>query len=339
MRTPQIYDKSLWETSGHWEKYREHMFTFQSENREFGLKPMNCPGHCGALLGRRLQLPRAAAAASPRPACSTATSWPGALHGLLRVRMFSQDDAHIFCTPEQIEDEVLGCLDFGYAIYDRLGLEILVELSTRPENKLGTDEEWDAAEAALAAGARAARARVHGRTRATARSTARRSTCTCSTRSAASWQIGTVQLDFQMPQRFGLRYQGADNAEHTPGDDPPGADRLVRALHRHPDRALRRRVPVLARAGAGARDPGRRDRTASAARALAAKLAPYRVEVDESDETVGKKIRNAEIEKIPFVIVYGDKESDESLAIREHGGGQSTRSLAELRESLATLTP
>ena len=113
----------------------------------------------------------------------------GALHGLLRVRMFSQDDAHIFCTPEQIEAEVLGCLEFGYAIYDKLGLEIKVELSTRPENKLGTDEEWDAAEAALA-GALDARGSSTWSTRATAPSTGRRSTCTCSTRSTAPGRSG-----------------------------------------------------------------------------------------------------------------------------------------------------
>src|SRR4029079_967206 len=149
VRTPQIYDSELWMTSGHWEKYREHMFVFESENREFGLKPMNCPGHAalsadGAYSYRELPLRMAEAGVLHRDELT------GALHGLLRVRMFSQDDAHIFCAPDQIEAEVLGCLEFGYAIYDKLGLESKVELSTRPENKLGTDEEWDAAEAALA---------------------------------------------------------------------------------------------------------------------------------------------------------------------------------------------
>src|SRR3954447_16035643 len=140
VRTPQIYDSELWVTSGHWEKYREHMFTFESENRQFGLKPMNCPGHCalyadGAYSYRELPLRMAEAGVLHRDELT------GALHGLLRVRMFSQDDAHLFCTAEQVEDEVLGCLDFGYAIYDRLGLDIIVELSTRPENKLGTEAE------------------------------------------------------------------------------------------------------------------------------------------------------------------------------------------------------
>src|SRR5262245_33932034 len=149
VRTPQIYDKELWVTSGHWEKYREHMFTYESENRTFGLKPMNCPGHCqiyadGQYSYRELPLRLAEAGVLHRNELS------GALHGLLRVRMFSTDDGHIYCTHEQVEDEVLGCLEFADAVYERLGVEIKVELSTRPENKIGTEAEWDAAEASLA---------------------------------------------------------------------------------------------------------------------------------------------------------------------------------------------
>ena len=336
MRTPQIYDKSLWETSGHWEKYREHMFTFQSENREFGLKPMNCPGHCalyadGAYSYRDLPLRVAEAGVLHRDELA------GALHGLLRVRMFSQDDAHLFCTPEQVEDEVLGCLDFGYAIYDKLGLDIKVELSTRPENKLGTDEEWDAAEAALAQ-ALERQGLEYIVNEGDGAFYGPKIDLHMLDSLGRSWQIGTVQLDFQLPQRFDLRYQGADNAEHTPV-----------MIHRALIGSFERFIGILIEHFAGAfpfwlapvqvrvipvgeshREP---------ARALAAKLEPYRVEVDESDETVGKKIRNAEVEKIPFAIVYGDKESDEALAVREHGGEQSTRSLSDLRRLLATLTP
>jgi threonyl-tRNA synthetase len=251
--------------------------------------------------------------------------------------MFSQDDAHIFCTPEQIEDEVLACLDFGYAIYDLLGLEILVELSTRPQNKLGTDEEWDAAEAALTQ-ALERRGLAYTVNEGDGAFYGPKIDLHMLDSLARSWQLGTVQLDFQMPQRFGLRYQGADNAEHTPV-----------MIHRALIGSFERFIGILIEHFAGAFPfwlapvqirvipVGESHREPSAA--LAAKLAPYRVEVDQSDETVGKKIRNAEIEKIPFVVVYGDKESDESLAVREHGGGQSTLSLAELRDSLATLTP
>ena len=284
------------------------MFTFESENREFGLKPMNCPGHCalysaGAYSYRELPLRVAEAGVLHRDELA------GALHGLLRVRMFSQDDAHIFCTPEQIEDEVLGCLDFGYAIYDLLGLEILVELSTRPENKLGTDEEWDVAEAALAQ-ALERRGLEYTVNEGDGAFYGPKIDLHMLDSLGRSWQIGTVQLDFQMPQRFGLRYQGADNAEHTPV-----------MIHRALIGSFERFIGILIEHFAGAfpfwlapvqlrvipvgeahREP---------ARALAARLAPYRVEVDESDETVGKKIRNAEVEKIPFAIVYGDKESDD----------------------------
>ena len=298
VRTPQLYDKELWVTSGHWEKYREHMFTFHSENHEFGLKPMNCPGHCvlyadGAWSYRELPLRFAEAGVLHRDELA------GALHGLLRVRMFSQDDAHIFCTPEQTEDEVLACLEFGYAIYDRLGLEIEVELSTRPENKLGSDEEWDAAEAALA--------RVLDR---------RGLEYTTNAGDGSfygpkidlhmldslgrSWQIGTVQLDFQLPQRFALRYQGADNAEHTPV-----------MIHRALIGSFERFIGILLEHFAGAFPfwlapvqvriiPVGQDHREAAA-VLAARLGGYRVEIDDSAETVGKRIRNAELQKIPFV--------------------------------------
>jgi threonyl-tRNA synthetase len=335
VRTPQIYDKELWVTSGHWEKYREHMFTFESENREFGLKPMNCPGHCQvytarAISYRELPLRLAEAGVLHRDELT------GALHGLLRVRMFSTDDGHIFCTPAQIEDEVLGCLEFAYAIYDKLGVETKVELSTRPDNKIGTDEEWDVAEDALADALNRAglaysinagdgafygpKIDLHMRDSL-----------------GRMWQLGTVQLDFQMPQRFGLRYQGDDNAEHTPV-----------MIHRAFFGSFERFIGVLLEHFAGAFPfwlapvqvrvipvgLGHH----GAAEDLADRLSAYRVEVDASDETVGKRIRNAEVDKIPFTIVYGDKESDESLAVREHGGDQSTKSLAELLELLATLS-
>ncbi len=214
VRTPQVYDSELWVTSGHWEKYREHMFTFESENRQFGLKPMNCPGHAalyadGQYSYRELPLRMAEAGVLHRNELS------GALHGLLRVRMFSQDDAHIFCAPDQIEAEVLGCLEFGYAIYERLGLEIKVELSTRPENRLGTDEEWDTAEAALAH-ALASMGVEYVVNEGDGAFYGPKIDLHMLDSLDRSWQVGTVQLDFQMPQRFGLRYQGADNAEHTP---------------------------------------------------------------------------------------------------------------------------
>jgi threonyl-tRNA synthetase len=335
VRTPQIYDRELWVTSGHWEKYREHMFVFDSENRQFGLKPMNCPGHCQLYLGgaysyRELPLRMAEAGVLHRDELA------GALHGLLRVRMFSQDDAHIFCTHEQIEDEVRACLEFGYSIYDKLGLEIKVELSTRPDNKIGTDEEWDVAEDALADALNrlglaysinAGDGAFYGP----------KIDLHMLDSLGRGWQLGTVQLDFQMPQRFGLSYQGADNAEHSPV-----------MIHRALIGSFERFIGILIEHFAGAFPfwlapvqvrilPVGLDHR-GAAENLADRLSGYRVEVDASDETVGKRIRNAEVEKIPLTIVYGDKESDDALAVREHGGDQSTKSLAELLELLATLS-
>lgn len=334
VRTPQIYDKELWLTSGHWQKYREHMFTFESEEREFGLKPMNCPGHCalyahGAWSYRDLPLRMAEAGNLHRNELS------GALHGLLRARMFAQDDAHLFCTPEQVEDEVLGCLEFGYAIYDRLGLEITVELSTRPENKLGSDEEWDRAEAALAQAlerkgiaytVNAGDGAFYGP----------KIDLHMLDSLARSWQIGTVQLDFQLPQRFGLRYQGADNAEHAPV-----------MIHRALIGSFERFIGILLEHFGGAfplwlapvqvrvLPVGEAHRAAAGALAGRLRGEGYRVELDEREETLGKRIRDSEIEKVPVVVVFGERESEAALAVRTRGEGQSTLSLVELLARLA----
>src|ERR671936_561014 len=148
IRTPQLYDAELWRTSGHWDKFREDMFTLEVEGRDYGIKPMNCPGHC-VLYGqdahsyRELPLRLAEAGNLHRNELS------GALHGLLRVRHLVQDDAHIFCTPEQIEGEVFGCLDYAFFLYDLFELDMGVELSLRPDNRLGSDDDWDRAEEAL----------------------------------------------------------------------------------------------------------------------------------------------------------------------------------------------
>jgi threonyl-tRNA synthetase len=298
-----------------------------------GLKPMNCPGHCvlyGASAWSYRDLPVRMAEAGVLHRDELA----GALHGLLRVRMFSQDDGHLFCTPDQIEEEVIGCLDFGYAIYDRLGLEIKVELSTRPENKLGSDEEWDVAESALV-NALERRGLAYVVNEGDGAFYGPKIDLHMLDSLGRSWQLGTVQLDFQMPQRFDLHYQGADNAEHTPVMIHRALigsfERFIGILLEHFAGALPFWLaPVQVRVlpvGEGHHEP---------ARALAAQL-PYRVEVDTSDETVGKKIRNAELEKVPFVVVYGDKESDAALAVRERGGAQSTMSLGELHEYLGSL--
>jgi threonyl-tRNA synthetase len=335
VKTPLMYDVDTWKTSGHWEKFKDDMFLVPyGEDRTLGLKPMNCPGHMllfGSALRSYRDLPLRYAEASTLHRNERA----GTLHGLLRVQHVTQDDAHLFVTPEQIEDEIFGALDFAASLYDLFGLEARFELSTRPENKLGTDEEWDFTEAAL----RSALER-------------RQIEYTVNEGDGAfygpkidlhmtdvlgrSWQMGTIQLDSQMPARFGLTYMGADNEEHTPY-----------VVHRALFGSLERFIGILIEHYAGAFPfwlapvqvriipVGEDHRTA--AHELAEKLTGFRVEVDGRDETVGKRIRDAEVEKIPLVIVFGDKESEASLAVRERGGEQSTKSLDEFRAHLATL--
>ncbi|HZR93869.1 MAG TPA: threonine--tRNA ligase [Gaiellaceae bacterium] len=333
VRTPQLYEKALWETSGHWQKFRADMFTLQVEAAEYGIKPMNCPGHC-ALYGqaahsyRDLPLRLAEAGNLHRNERS------GVLHGLLRVRHFVQDDAHIFCADEQIHDELLGCLDYAFFLYERFELDIRVELSTRPEDKLGSEEEWDRAEEALRR-ALEARGIEYELNEGDGSFYGPKIDLHMTDSLGRSWQLGTVQLDLQMPKRFGLTYAGRDNAEHTPA-----------MIHRALFGSIERFVGILVEHYGGAFPfwlapvqvrviPVGEDHR-DAARSLAANI-PYRVEVDDSDETVAKRIRKAEVEKVPYVVVYGDRESENSLAVRARGGRQSTLALAELLDELARL--
>ena len=336
IRTPQLYEKTLWETSGHWQKFRDDMFALEIEERDFGLKPMNCPGHC-ALFGqtahsyRDLPLRLAEAGNLHRNEKS------GVLHGLLRVRHFVQDDAHVFCTYEQIHDELLACLDYAFFVYGLFGLDMRLELSTRPENRLGTDEEWDLAEGALER-ALAERGLEYSLNEGDGSFYGPKIDLHMTDSLGRSWQLGTVQLDLQMPKRFGLVYAGADNREHTPA-----------MIHRALLGSFERFVGILLEHSGGdlpfwlapvqVRILPVGESHVDAARALAERLAPYRVEVDDTGETVGKRIRNTEVEKIPFVVVWGDKESEGAIAIRERGAGQRTESLTEFREALAKLAP
>ena len=319
VRTPQLYDVEVWKTSGHWDKFRDDMFFLETEERMYGLKPMNCPGHCvlysqTAHSYRELPLRIAEAGNLHRFERS------GALHGLLRVRHFVQDDAHIFCEPSQIEDEVLGCLDYAFYLYDLLRLSVHAELSTRPENKLGSDEDWDRAEAALAAalGRQGLEYRLNEGDGAFY---GPKIDLHMEDSLGRSWQLATIQLDFQMPQRFGLAYAGADNVEHTPV-----------MIHRALLGSFERFLGVYLEHTAGelpvwlapvqARVVPVSDRHGEGAAALARDLAGrgVRADVDASAETLAKRIRSAELEKVPFVLVYGDKEAEgATLAVRARG--------------------
>jgi threonyl-tRNA synthetase len=335
VKTPLMYDVDTWKTSGHWEKFHDDMFLVPyGEDRTLGLKPMNCPGHMllfGSALRSYRDLPLRYAEASTLHRNERA----GTLHGLLRVQHVTQDDAHIFCTREQIEEEIFGCLDFGAYLYDLFGMTARFELSTRPENKLGTDEEWDFTESALQS-ALERRGIEYQVNEGDGAFYGPKIDLHMTDVLGRSWQMGTIQLDSQMPARFGLRYMGSDNQEHTPY-----------VVHRALFGSLERFIGILIEHYAGAFPfwlapvqirilPVSEEHRAEA-HALAEQLAEYRVEVDERDETVGKRIREAELEKIPFAIVYGDRESESSLAIRERGGEQSAKSLEEFRAQLATL--
>ena len=213
VKTPLIYDKALWVTSGHWDKFRENMFLIPLEDGQvYGIKPMNCPGHMllfGETLRSYRELPLRYAEAAPLHRNELA----GALHGLTRVRYVTQDDAHIFCTQEQISGELDAAIDYMRYLYGLFGLEPRAEFSTRPDDKLGSDAEWDFSEGELNAALErndiefsigAGEGSFYGpKIDLHVRDVLGR-----------SWQLGTIQLDRQMPQRFGLTYMGPDNTEH-----------------------------------------------------------------------------------------------------------------------------
>ena len=261
---------------------------------------MNCPGHM-LLFGTQLRSYRELPLRYAESSTLHRNELGGTLHGLLRVRHVTQDDAHIFCTREQIQDEIFGCLDFAAYLYDLFGMEARVELSTRPENKLGTDEEWDFTEGALqAALERRGIDYVVGEGEGAFYGP--KIDLHMKDALGRSWQMGTIQLDSQMPQRFGLTYMGAGQRRAHALRRSTARSRLARALHRDSDRALR---------AARSRSGSRRSRcalsrsartTARPAHELRQRLDAegFRVDVDERDETLGKRIRDAEVEKIPY---------------------------------------
>jgi threonyl-tRNA synthetase len=336
VKTPVIFEKSLWETSGHWEKFRENMFLIPEGDRTYGLKPMNCPGHI-LIFGSRLRSYRELPLRLAEAGTLHRNELAGTLHGLTRVRHVTQDDSHLFCTRDQIEEEVFGCLDYTAYLYGLFGLDFRFELSTRPENRLGSDEEWDFTEGALRA-ALERRGLEYELNEGDAAFYAPKIDLHMTDSLGRSWQMGTIQLDALMPQRFGVTYMGPDNTEHTPY-----------MIHRASFGSLERFIGILIEHYAGdfplwlapvqVRILPVGEAHRDAAREVADRLreAGARVEVDDRDETIGRRIRDAELEKIPRVVVYGDRESPDALAVRERGGEQSTKSTDELSAELGTL--
>jgi threonyl-tRNA synthetase len=334
VQTPIIYDAETFVTSGHFPKYENLMFKLEVDERTFALKAMNCPGHM-LLFGSRLRSYRELPVRYAEPAPLHRNELSGTLHGLLRVRRITQDDAHIFCTEEQIQDEIAAVVDYARYLYGLFDLTASAELATRPDNKIGTDEQWDMTEAALEEALKLNEI-LYTVAEGEGAFYGPKIDLHMEDSLGRKWQMGTIQLDSQMPSRFGLTYVGPDNAEHP-----------LYVIHRALYGSYERFIGILIEHYGGAfpfwlapvqiRVIPVGEAHRAAANELRKKLEGFRVEVDERDETVGKRIRDSEVEKIPVVIVYGDKESDESLAVRERGGQQSTKSLDELREHLARL--
>jgi threonyl-tRNA synthetase len=335
VKTPLVYESSLWETSGHWGKYRENIFVADYEGRQFGFKPMNCPGHAHLFSLQRWSyrdLPFRCA----EPGLLHRREPSGTLHGLLRVRHFIQDDAHIFCTEEQIQAEVAQCLDFAFDIYRMFDFPVHVELSTRPENRLGDDALWDHAEGALE-GALRDQGLEYALNAGDGAFYGPKIDLHMTDSLGRSWQLGTVQLDYNMPERFGLAYTGADNAEHQPV-----------MIHRALFGSFERFIGILIEHYAGefplwlapvqAAVLPLADRHAEYAREVRDALgsAGLRAEVDDRTESIGRKIREAELRKVPYMLVVGDREAEQrAVALRRHREGDlGTVPLAEAVERL-----
>jgi len=323
VKTPQLYDSELWKTSGHWFKYRDSMFVTASEDRELALKPMNCPGHC-QLFKLQQWSHRDLPVRYAEPGLLHRNELSGALHGLLRVRHFVQDDAHIFCTPEQTVDEVVGCLKMGFETYDIFGITPKLELSTRPAERIGTDAMWDEAEDILRR-ALEDQSLDYVVNEGDGAFYGPKIDLHFEDSLGRSWQLGTVQVDFNFPERFDLTYTGADNADHR-----------VVMLHRALFGSFERFIGILLEDTGGelpvwlapvqAAVLPIADRHAGAARAVLARLreAGVRAEVDDRTESVGRKIREAELRKVPYMLVVGDREAEDgTVAVRRHGEGDT----------------
>ncbi|HEX8742482.1 MAG TPA: threonine--tRNA ligase [Thermoleophilaceae bacterium] len=335
VRTPILYDVELWKQSGHWHVYRDNMYFTDVEERPMGLKPMNCPAHT-QIYKRDLRSYRDLPIRYAEQGLVHRHEPSGTLHGLLRVRHITQDDAHVFCTEDQIEEEVLRCLDFGFHIYDIFGFEPRLELSTRPEKRVGDDDMWDRAEAALAR-ALDGRGLEYDLNEGDGAFYGPKIDLHMTDSLKRSWQLGTVQLDYYMPEQFDLTYTGADNTEHRPVMIHRALlgsfERFIGILIEHyagelplwlaPQQALV--LPIADRHLDYAREVERRLRDAG-----------IRAEVDDRTESVGRKIRDGELRKVPLMLVVGDKEQEAGeVSVRRHrDGDQGARPVADVIDAM-----
>jgi threonyl-tRNA synthetase len=321
VHTPQVIDRSLWEKSGHWDKFQDMMFTTHSEHRDYAIKPMNCPAHIqiynhGLKSYRDLPLRLAEFGSCHRNEPS------GTLHGLMRVRNFTQDDAHIFCTEEQILPEVSAFIDLLFEVYRDFGFEeVLVKLSTRPEKRVGADELWDKAEKSLedALDQKGLEWELQPGEGAFYGPKIEFSLRDCLNR---VWQLGTIQLDFSMPERLGAHYVAEDNAKRVPV-----------MLHRAILGSLERFIGILIEHYAGSLPlwlapvqvvvMNITDRQAAFAEEVVKGLQEkgIRADLDLRNEKIGFKIREHTLQRVPYLLVVGDREmEDRSVAVRTRKG-------------------
>ena len=340
VKTPILYDVDLFKQSGHWDTYRDNMYFTDVEDRPMGLKPMNCPAHIQLFKDDRRSYRDLPIRYSEQGLVHRHEP-SGTLHGLMRVRHITQDDAHIFCSEEQVRAEVIGCLDFGFFLYDLFGFAPRLELSTRPAKRIGSDAMWDRAESTLqdALDARGLEYEINAGDGAFY---GPKIDLHMTDSLGRSWQLGTVQLDYSMPERFDLHYTGADDADHRPV-----------MIHRALLGSFERFIGILIEHYAGdfplwlaplqAIVLPIADRHAEAAAGVLAALheAGLRAELDDRTESVGRKIRDAELRKVPFMLVIGDREAQSdcahpSVSVREHGVGDSgSMPVAEIVAQLA----
>ena len=341
IKTPIMLNRALWERSGHWDHYRENMYTTVIDDTDFAIKPMNCPG--GMLVYKRRNWSyRDLPMRCGELGLVHRHELSGALHGLMRVRCFTQDDAHIFMTPEQIKDEIKGVYRLIDEVYNVFGFEYHVELSTRPENSIGTDEMWEMATNGLkgALDELGVQYVINEGDGAFYGPKIDFHLKDCLDR---TWQCGTIQLDMNLPERFDLTYVGADGEKHRPV-----------MIHRVVFGSIERFIGIITEHFAGAfplwlapvqvRIMTITDRADEAAKKLQAQLedAGIRTEIDLRNEKIGFKIREAQVQKIPYMLVLGDKEVEQGVAaVRSRKDGDlgtmaADALLAKLQEEVRT---
>ena len=329
IKTPMMLNRALWERSGHWDHYRENMYTTRIDDTDFAIKPMNCPG--GMLVYKRRKWSyRDLPMRCGELGLVHRHEMSGALHGLMRVRCFTQDDAHIFMTEDQIEQEILGVYDLIDEVYSVFGFQYHVELSTRPEDSMGTDEQWETATSALRK-ALDKKGKPYVVNEGDGAFYGPKIDFHLTDCLGRTWQCGTIQLDFQLPERFDLTYTGADGKEHRPI-----------MIHRVVFGSIERFIGILTEQYAGAfptwLSPVQvkvltiTDRADDWAREIERELESrgIRTELDLRNEKIGFKIREAQMEKTPYMFVLGDKEvEDRAVAVRGRKGDLGAMSLAD----------